>query len=286
MTPPTQKTHYDTPQKSRVQGAHEYMLAKGIPHDPRNVFEYFSVKEHAGYNMIQQSASSRTYHNSGFEARGQKYKMISEQVQEADHLLEDDNLGLEARALQLETLAAEVEAEVTGQKICKTMNVALGYGKRLVCMKRHQSEYAKAKRMEWVSFMLAKYPLKKDWRHIQFSDEIHFGYGPEDQLQIIHKPGTRYRHDNLQHRPPPPKEDKNCLPKHCWVAVGYNFKSDMIFYDVPTNKNGKKTHQVYIDSIHKPVVKPWLEAGDEFVLEEDGDSGHGTGRANPVRKWK
>ncbi len=75
------------------------MLARGIPHDPRNVFEYFSVKERAGYNIIQPDASSRTHHNSGFEARGWKYKMTSEQVWEADHLLQDDNLGLEVKAL-------------------------------------------------------------------------------------------------------------------------------------------------------------------------------------------
>ena len=47
------------------------------------------------------------------------------------------------------------------------------------------------------------------------------------------------------------------------------------------------THQVYIDAILGPVVKPWLERGDDFVLEEDGDSGHGTGkRRNAVKKWR
>lgn len=92
--------------------------------------------------------------------------------------------------------------------------------------------------MEWASLMKAQDP-KKDWRHIRFSDEVHFGHGPEDQLRIIRKPGTRYRHDNLQHRPPPPKEDKYRLRKHCWVVVGYNFKSDIIFYDGPNKKNGK-----------------------------------------------
>ena len=92
MTLLTQKTHYDTPLKSRVQGAHEYMLAKVIPHYLHDVFEYFSVKESSGYNMIQQGAPSRTHHNSGFEAQGRKYKMISEQVREADHFLEDDDL--------------------------------------------------------------------------------------------------------------------------------------------------------------------------------------------------
>ncbi len=58
----------------------------------------------------------------------------------------------------------------------------------------------------------------------------------------------------------------------------------MIFNDVLTNNIGKMTNQVYIDSIVQPVVKPWLKAGDEFVLGEDRDSGHGKGRANPVRK--
>ena len=52
------------------------------------------------------------------------------------------------------------------------------------------------------------------------------------------------------------------------------------------------THRVYIDSILEPVVKPWIldvRAGriDPFILEEDGDSGHGGGTAtNPVRRWK
>ena len=45
------------------------------------------------------------------------------------------------------------------------------------------------------------------------------------------------------------------------------------------------THKVYIDSILDPVVKPWIERKDDFVLEEDGDSGHRTGKArNAVKK--
>ena len=52
------------------------------------------------------------------------------------------------------------------------------------------------------------------------------------------------------------------------------------------------SHRVYIDSILEHVVKPWLsdvKRGriDPFVLEEDGDSGHGGGsKRNPVRVWK
>jgi hypothetical protein len=41
----------------------------------------------------------------------------------------------------------------------------------------------------------------------------------------------------------------------------------------------------YVDILNT-VVKPWLEAKEDFVLEEDGDSGHGTGPKNIVHTWK
>jgi hypothetical protein len=46
------------------------------------------------------------------------------------------------------------------------------------------------------------------------------------------------------------------------------------------------TQKAYIKQILEPVVKPLLEQGKDFVLFEDGDSGHGPGKNNPVRDWK
>ena len=43
---------------------------------------------------------------------------------------------------------------------------------------------------------------------------------------------------------------------------------------------------VYINQILEPAVKPWLEAGHQFVLEEDNDSGHGTGKDSTAHRWK
>ncbi|KAK4119766.1 hypothetical protein N657DRAFT_674726 [Parathielavia appendiculata] len=62
---------------------------------------------------------------------------------------------------------------------------------------------------------------------------------------------------------------------HCWAAVGYEFKSDLAWYDVPSNSNGKMTMKVYRDQIMEPVVGSWLRAWRSFVLEEDNDSEHG-----------
>jgi hypothetical protein len=47
--------------------------------------------------------------------------------------------------------------------------------------------------------------------------------------------------------------------------------------------------EVYRDQNLEPIVNPWLERGDDFVLEEDNDSSHGGGASKKmyiVKKWK
>lgn len=133
--------------------------------------------------------------------------------------------------------------------------------------------------------MLNRYSKKKDWHRVRFSDEIHFGYRPEGKLRITRQSGTRYQWDCIQHRDSPSEKDQKRL--HCWAVVGYNFKSDIYFYEVPSNGNGKMTHDVYISSILKPVIKPWLDRKEDFVLKEDDDSSHDTGKTrNKVKTWK
>lgn len=200
--------------------------------------------------------------------------------------MQDDTLGLQGKALTWDQRATEVRANVCGRIMQRIMRDALDYGKHLACMKGWLSESAKKRSVEWATFMKARYHKPEDRYRVRFSDEVHFGYGSEGQLQIIRKPGIRYCFGCLQHSAPPPSEEKDRKRKHCWAAVGYNFKLDIIFYDVPENRNGKMTHKVYIDSILEFVVKPCIVEGHNFALEENGDSSHGTSKKNPVREWK
>ena len=39
------------------------------------------------------------------------------------------------------------------------------------------------------------------------------------------------------------------------------------------------TQKDYIKQILEPIVQPWIDRGDDFVLEEDRDSGHGPPRS-------
>lgn len=111
--------------------------------------------------------------------------------------------------------------------------------------------------------MLDKYPCPEDWHRVRFSDEVHFGYGAQDKLNIIRKPGMRYCQDCVQEVDEPAEKYKKLY--HCWAAVGHNFKSDIYFYNVPGNTNGKMSQQVYIDQILEPIVKPWIKAHHDFV---------------------
>ncbi len=102
--------------------------------------------------------------------------------------------------------------------------------------------------------MLQKYPHPEDWLRVSFSDEIHFRYCIQDKLRIIRKVGIRYCQDCIEEIHEPSKKDKKRY--HCWAAVRHNFKSDIHFYEVPRNTNGKMSQKVYIEKILEPVVKP------------------------------
>lgn len=50
------------------------------------------------------------------------------------------------------------------------------------------------------------------------------------------------------------------------------------------------SQECYVNQILTPYVLPWLVRGDDFILEEDGDSGHGYSRGKEkkvlVKEWK
>jgi hypothetical protein len=142
------------------------------------------------------------------------------------------------------------------------------------------------KRVEFSKTMLALKPKKEDWRDLRFSDEVHCSIELEGRLEIIRKPGERYCSDCIQETMNQDHE-KELERSHSWAAVGYNFKSDMHFYKVPGNKNGKLSLNVYRNQILEPIIKLWLERGDSFILEKDNDSGYGSGSSSDMAaNWK
>lgn len=79
----------------------------------------------------------------------------------------------------------EVEADVVGRTMHRALKASLSYENCLAYVRGWINEKSMQKRKDWASDMLTKYPNPEDWNRVRFSDEVHFGYGPEGQLRII-----------------------------------------------------------------------------------------------------
>lgn len=161
--------------------------------------------------------------------------------------------GIEARSYIWEQLGFEVGLECSGRIVQRAMGT-MDYHMCIACRRGWVNQKTAKNRMNWASVMLERYPEPKDWYRVRFSDEVHFGYGSQDKLNNIRKPGMCYCQDCIEEHNEPIKKDKKRY--HFWAAVGHNFKSKIYFYEVPGNTNGKMSQQVYTDQILEPIVKP------------------------------
>ena len=94
----------------------------------------------------------------------------------------------------------------------------MDYHKCVACRRGWVSKNLAERRVEFARRMLAKYPTPEHWKKIRFSDEVHFGLGPQGKLMIIRKPGQRYCHNCIQEARKPDEADEKKL--HAWAAVG------------------------------------------------------------------
>lgn len=55
---------------------------------------------------------------------------------------------------------------------------------------------------------------------------------------------------------------------HAWAAIGFGFKSELVFYDESTspNNNGVMSMQDYCDKVLEPVVKTWLHSQPQSTV--------------------
>ncbi|KJZ78887.1 hypothetical protein HIM_01660 [Hirsutella minnesotensis 3608] len=259
-------TQFSTPQKARLRGVFEAIQTFGLPISKGQLFRAHGVSRRTG-NRILRDQSDRTRHNhlTKPETRGRKRAFSEADLDAIEDLFNKE--GFEARRLSWSSVPAEAGLESN------------------VSALEYTDEKLAARRVKYAEKALLERPEKEDWHDIFFSDETHFGYDDERAAQIARPPGTRNRPENLQERRGPKDTEVKLL--HAWACVGYDFKSPLIWYEVPTNTNGKMSQKVYLEKVLEAYVGPeLLEKGVPFILEEDGDSGHGPGKNNPVRAWK
>ena len=276
-------SHHGTPTKAKVQEAIEFCDRMRISYQKKDVFRTFNVGHIRGWEMLQPSSSSRRLvgDENREKTRDRKSLINPLKIREMQRLLKKE--GIEARALTWQQLGYEVGLNCSGRTVQRIMKI-MDYHKCISCKKGWVNDKTATQRVIWSQFMLNRYSVSDDGDRVRFSDEVHYEWSSAGKLRIIRKPDQRYCQDCIQEEHQPDEKDQK--RHHCSSAVGNDFKSDMHFYNVSGNTNGKMSQKVYIDQILKPIVKPWLMVGHDFALGEDGDSGHEPGKHNIVRTWK
>lgn len=277
------QTHWTTPQKVRLKSQVELaqtqnlQTEKGHTLSKTQLFTSNGIPPRTAYRILSQP-DPRRLGNSRIrkETRGRPSKITQRDLRALEHIIQSS--GQEGRLLSWEGLAIEAGIEASARTIQRAMGT-MAYRRCIACQKSWISPSLATKRLQWAKDMLLKYPTKYHWRHVRFSDETHLGYGSQGRIWVIRKPGERSCPDCIQEIKAPKQKDEKRL--HAWACVGYNYKSKLYKYDCG-NSNGKMTQKVYIELLKQECLK-WPK---DWVLEEDGDSGHGPGQSNPVQKWK
>lgn len=282
---------HDTPKKNRLIGAVQFADSLPQRHFRSDIFRKFDFKKSAGWRALREAhPDHRSFNNAFEETRGRPKALSDDDLAVLEKFIESE--GFDARTTPWEAMPAAAGLDLDPPPSRKTIQRALktrDFRFCVACQKSWISSKLGDVREEYCRTMLERYPLKEDWHHVRFTDETHFGYGPQGKIYVCRRPWERECPDCLVEKKQPERElDARQKRFHAWAAVGYGgFKDGLHWYEVPSNVNGKMNLQTYHDQILQPIVGAWVAQGDSFVLEEDNDSGHGGTRGNNiVRRWK
>ncbi|KAL9036867.1 MAG: hypothetical protein Q9214_005949, partial [Letrouitia sp. 1 TL-2023] len=161
------------------------------------------------------------------DTRGRKVAFTEEEIDKCEALL--DKYGQDAKTLPWSQLPGKAGVDLVGGK-----HQWRSISRRL---KKHAT--TTRKRREYAKKMLEERPKPEHWEDVLFTDGCYFGFGPEGKGMIIRREGERYEPKHVQLRGRRPNKEEKPPRVHAWAAVGYNFISNLYFYEVPTNENGK-----------------------------------------------
>lgn len=279
--------HGDTPKKAMVRGTISYLESQGLPVNKSAIFRHFDLSRSQGYAALSLPASRRN-DPEWEETRGRPSKISEADQRKMELILWDERY--EGVNLNWTGLAKEagVEMECNQRTLHRTMGT-LGYRKCLTCGRSWVHKRTRERRAEYARRMLDAYPQDTDWRFVRFSGELHFGFGLDGKMRLLPRPGEKFC-EGCETQPDAgwPRDVKRI---HCWGALGYGYKSELVFYEESTSPNcsGVMAMTDYRDKVLDKTVRAWLTTGAQsFILEEDTDAfAHGSlSKVNPVQQWK
>jgi transposase len=121
------------------------------------------------------------------------------------------------------------------------------------------------------------------WKSVIFTDECHLSRNNRSVDYVIRARGQQFCSDCIQ-----VQQKQTNVEFSVWAAVGWNFKSPLIFYN-KSGLNGGFTGEDYQRDILEGYIKKEFSKihRKHYIIQEDNDGAHGTKtKNNPNAKWK
>lgn len=272
--------------RAQIKGAIAYNKAHNPAATKQSVFDFFGVKRRKGYKMLQASPARPTPDQPKKERRGRRVKILKADVRCMEEILKTEKVNSQGGSWQeLASRAGLVGERHVHSHTLRNMMQDLEYHRCTTCKNNWLAPHIKAGRKVFAQQYLDW--TVPDWKFVRFSDKIHFGFGPNGKVRVLKRHGERSCVDCMQEGAEPlPREKKPDKLLHAWAMVGWNYKSPLYWYDTKF-PDGRMNQQEYIDLILTAIVRPMLQNGEVFLLEEEHDETHGPkDNGNQVRKWK
>ncbi|KAI9158015.1 hypothetical protein HJFPF1_06000 [Paramyrothecium foliicola] len=301
-----------------VRGTISYLESQGLPVNKTSIFKHFELSRSQGYAALNIPPSRRN-DPEWEETRGRPRQIPEADRRRMEAVLWDERY--EDANLNWERLAREagVEASCNPRTLHRAMGT-LSYRRCLACPRSWTGTRHRERRREHARRMLEALPHPGDWRRVRFAGELHFGFGLDGRMRVLPRAGERVCPSCEGGAAAQQQQQqggdagasatggagvvvltRDIKRVHAWAAVGYGFKSELVFYDEATGANSPGTLHMstYRDRILEKTVKPWLAeaaalsamgggGSGGFILEEDMDSfAHGgASKVNKASEWK
>ena len=154
------------------------------------------------------------------------------------------------RTLDWGSLGVECKVPVKDQQTVKRRMNAAGYRKCRACQKKWLSEANISKRWD----------VSEEWRHLpnwewedwHFSDEFHIEHNARGTEWVIRLPSERDCGDCMQK-----KLKRGASEYHCWGMIGYNYKSQLVYYDIDDLNETDAVPRTKKNPLDKALGKKW-----------------------------
>ncbi|OAA60862.1 HMG box protein [Cordyceps fumosorosea ARSEF 2679] len=188
----------------------------------------------------------------------------------------------------------------------RTMRRAMGtllYRRCLCCQGTWVNPQHRTSRVKYARSRRKALPDVDDWRRVRFSGELHFAFGLDGRMRLLPRPGEKYacpacqkaaeaqeqQQQQQQQQPQLSGWDRDIRRVHAWAAIGYGYRSDLVFYDEQTGPKslGIMTPAAYRSAVLEREVQEW-PVGGGLVWEEEHNPHAAGGNAidKAAEAWK